>query len=212
MVKTSDKIILAVLVILLVGIGSVFITAFTSSNNAEKSNIDQNSAKQLTADEAKAIAISESASMDIGVVTDVELETESGTRVYSVEFTKGSVETDIKIDAKTGDILKVESDLDDGSDDIGDDEDDSEDDDADEETVERTTGMISEQEAIDIAKAQVNMAVVGQMTDVELENEDGTTVYAVEFTKNGIETDVKLNAKTGVVIEVESDEDEEDDD
>ncbi|MEK6871597.1 MAG: PepSY domain-containing protein [Nanoarchaeota archaeon] len=65
---------------------------------------------------------------------------------------------------------------------------------------------ITEEQAVAIAKKSVDMSVVGSITDVELEKEKGIAVYAIEFTDdNGVETDVKVEAKTGKVVLIESD-------
>jgi hypothetical protein len=69
------------------------------------------------------------------------------------------------------------------------------------------TPTISESQALQTAnKAYTG---TGAFTDIELEMEDGVLVFAVEYTeKDGNEVDVKINAKTGVVVLVESDKDE----
>ena len=69
---------------------------------------------------------------------------------------------------------------------------------------------ISSEEAKKIASGAVDVNIVGEITQVELENEDGNVVYAVEFTKDGTETDVKIDAGTGKVLLVESDQTEPD--
>jgi len=69
-------------------------------------------------------------------------------------------------------------------------------------------GVISEEEAIAIAYDAVDVSLVGKMTDIEIEREGGQVVYAVEFTKGGVETDVKIVAATGAVLLIESDLDE----
>jgi uncharacterized membrane protein YkoI len=73
-------------------------------------------------------------------------------------------------------------------------------------------GTISEVQAVSIAEATYKGD--GKKTQVELEMENGILVYAIEFTeKDGNEVDVKINAKTGAVVLVESDKtDTEDDD
>ena len=78
------------------------------------------------------------------------------------------------------------------------------------EEISRSGKTITEEQAISIAKNAVSTSSAGKMTDVELEKEQGILVYAVEFTKNGIETDVKIDAKTGKIVKIESDLDEED--
>lgn len=89
-------------------------------------------------------------------------------------------------------------------------------DDEDEVPMAPQPGTISEARAIEIATAAYTGN--GKRTDIELETEKGVLVYSVEFTeKDGNEVDVKLNAKTGAVVLIESDksdgeDDEEDDD
>ena len=64
---------------------------------------------------------------------------------------------------------------------------------------------LTAQEAMTIALEKVDPKVVGEITSIEIETEEDIIVYAVEFTKDGIETDVKINAKTGEVIKIEND-------
>ncbi len=71
---------------------------------------------------------------------------------------------------------------------------------------------ISTTDATLIALRAVNIKEVGEITNVQLENEDGNVVYAVEFTKNGIETDVKIDAGNGKVLLIEDDSSEADQD
>ncbi|MBU8880688.1 PepSY domain-containing protein [Bacillus sp. FJAT-29790] len=61
---------------------------------------------------------------------------------------------------------------------------------------------IKEAESIKIALEKVP----GTLKDVELEDEDGTIVYGVEIkAKDGSQQDVKVDAQTGKVINVEKD-------
>ena len=64
---------------------------------------------------------------------------------------------------------------------------------------------ISEGEAIVIALGALNISKDSKLTSVDLETVDGILVYAIEFTKDGIETDVKINAQTGEVVIIEDD-------
>lgn len=69
------------------------------------------------------------------------------------------------------------------------------------------TAKISESAALGIANKAYTGA--GVFTDIELEMEGGVLVFAIEYTeKDGNEVDVKVDAKTGAVILVESDKDE----
>lgn len=69
------------------------------------------------------------------------------------------------------------------------------------------TPSISESTAVSIAEDAYTGN--GRFTDIELEMEDSVLVYAVEYTESdGNEVDVKINAKTGIVVLIESDKDE----
>jgi hypothetical protein len=69
------------------------------------------------------------------------------------------------------------------------------------------TAKITESEALGIAGKAYTGA--GKFTDIELEMEADVLVYAIEYTEqDGNEVDVKIDAKTGRVVLVESDKDE----
>lgn len=75
-------------------------------------------------------------------------------------------------------------------------------------TAATATGLTEEQ-AIEIALLEVP----GEVQEIELETEDGTTVYEIEIIKaDGQEFEVEIAADTGAVIEVEAEDDDEDDD
>lgn len=66
---------------------------------------------------------------------------------------------------------------------------------------------ITEEDSIKIALEKVP----GTAEDVELENEDGTVVYAVEVkAKDGSKQDVKIDAQSGKVIKIDNERDEQD--
>ena len=69
------------------------------------------------------------------------------------------------------------------------------------------TAYISESAALTIAEDAYTGN--GRFTDIELEMEGGVLVYAVEYTESdGNEVDVKINAKNGAIVLIESDKDE----
>lgn len=77
--------------------------------------------------EAAAFSIAEEAYTGAGVFTDIELEMEEEVLVYAVEYTEADGnEVDVKINAKTGAVVLVESDKDELADDDGDDVDEDE--------------------------------------------------------------------------------------
>ena len=76
-------------------------------------------------------------------------------------------------------------------------------------TLADATGL-SEEQAIAIALAEIP----GEMTEVELEQEDGQEVYEVEIlTLDGSEMEIEVAADTGDILSVEAEaEDDHDDD
>ena len=207
MSKTIEKIVFGVLIVAIIGVTTQIIAGMNNEKPQEMqvSNADQ----QISLEQAKTIALNAVDTNKVGKLTDAEVENENGEVIYSIEFTKDNIETDVKIDAKNGNILVIENDITE----TDQDENEEEDEDDEELSAEEVSGdKITEEQAIEIAKTQVDMYIVGDITDVELEKENSIVVYAVEFTKNNVETDVKIDAKTGKVVKVESDLDEEEED
>ena len=66
----------------------------------------------ITAEQAKAIALKTVNTDDVGAITSIEIEMEGGVKVYTVEFTKDGFETDVKINIKTGAVILIDSDKD----------------------------------------------------------------------------------------------------
>ena len=204
MSKTIEKIVFGVLIVAIIGVTTQIIAGMNNEKPQEMqvSNADQ----QISLEQAKTIALNAVDTNKVGKLTDAEVENENGEVIYSIEFTKDNIETDVKIDAKNGNILAIENDLNEA-------DQDNNEGDEEELSAEETSGdKITEDQAIEIAKTQVDMSIVGEIKDIEIEKENNIVVYAVEFTKNNIETDVKIDAKTGKVVKVESDLDEEEED
>ena len=118
-----------------------------------------------------------------GTVEEIELEKENGNAFYSVEIINGKGEHDIKVDAYTGKILKIEVENDVGR-----------------KELEVVNPKISEEQAKKIALNAVN----GKVTDMEAKKVNGVYVYEVEIQSNGEETDVLVNMMTGKIESVES--------
>ncbi len=76
-------------------------------------------------------------------------------------------------------------------------------------TAASATGL-SEEQAVEIALLEV----AGEVQEIELETEDGMTIYEIEIlSADGQEFEVEIAADTGAVVEVEvEDADDEDDD
>jgi len=189
MVKTTDKILLGVLVVLLVASSGALITAF--SPNADRA--DSLTAVQMTTRtgdisvaEAKLIALGEVP----GIVTEFEIEKKFGMTLYAVEITNGDVETEVLINPRTGVIVSVEID---------------EDQEITEEELEKINGLITKEQAIAIAQKEVGG---GFFVSFESEIEHGQIIFEVELRLNGERVEVEIDAQTGDVIEVEYGEDD----
>lgn len=135
-----------------------------------------------------------------GKVNETELEEENGALVYSIKVKGQNEKTqEVKIDAKTGKVLKVESD----------EGEEGEQEEKDGEVPDQEEQKQLEKEAtltVDESKTLALKEIDGKVTDTELEDEDGVVVYSVEVTDhNGTKHDVKIDAKSGKVFKVEAD-------
>ncbi|MFH1404291.1 MAG: PepSY domain-containing protein [Candidatus Altiarchaeota archaeon] len=170
----------------------------------------------ITSDQANGIAVDTVNEDDVGVLTDVELEDEEGNTVYAVEFNKDGFETDVKIDASSGKVVKIEDDTTEEDADVDDAEeaddfeadDDMEEQQVDETALETVQSPISEDMAREIALS----AEDGRITDVELEKEGGVLVYAVELRNSHGEVDVKIDVSNGNIVKIERDDEEDGED
>lgn len=126
-----------------------------------------------------------------GTVEEIELEKENGNAVYSVEILNEEGEHDIKVDAYTGKILKIEVENDVGK-----------------KELEVVNPKISEEQAKNIA---LN-AVKGKVTDIEAKKVNGVYAYEVEIQSNGQEADVLVNMMTGKIESIETETADNDDD
>ena len=136
-----------------------------------------------------------------GTVNEVELEDEDGTIVYGIEVVStDGTQQDVKVDAQTGKIVKVEAD-----DEENGEENDEEENDAQSQAELAKQAKITEEEATKTALEKVP----GTVNEVELEDENGTIVYGIEVVStDGTQQDVKVDAQTGKIVKVEADDEE----
>ena len=117
----------------------------------------------------------------------VKLTTDNGKYVYDVEFYKGSSEYDYRIDAKSGEILGFDRDI---------------------EGYSPSTGqLIGEAKAKETAlnHAGLNSSEVS-FTKAKLDYDDGRYVYDVEFDCGKVEYDYESDATSGAILSYEKDE------
>jgi uncharacterized membrane protein YkoI len=135
-----------------------------------------------------------------GTVTGIELEDEDGQAVYAVDITDSNGKAlEVKVDAKSGTVTKVET----ADDENGKEEQDNEEQDSNELSqaqLEKQATVTKEQ-----ATAAALLKQPGTVKAIELEDEDGQAVYAVDVTdSNGKAFEVKVDAKSGTVTKVET--------
>lgn len=118
-------------------------------------------------------------------VKSIVLKTDDGLQEYKVTLTKGKRQYKLLYNAKNGTLLEYEWKLvSSGS---------------------SASSKISEEKARSIAQAKVPGASI---TKFELDNDDGKTVYEVELRKGTYEYEIKIDAKTGKILEFEMDTDD----
>ena len=147
----------------------------------------------ISADEAKTIALEAAGG---GEVREMELDRDD--REYEFEIRGESGEVDVKIDAKSGKVLKTERD------DQDDDRDDKDDDRDDDDRQAAPSNLISQDEAIQIAKSKAGSAA--EVIEAELDEDDGRWHYELELRDDKFEYEVDVDAETGDIIDFEKDE------
>ena len=158
-----------------------------------------NTAKKITADEAKNIALAHAklAQKDVTFVK-AELETDNNRLIYDVDFYSGNVEYDYDIDAVTGEIISSDLDIENYN------------------IPTQTTAAQQETAApaadIGVERAkEIALAHAGLSNDkvsfvkAQLDNEDGVKVYDIEFYSGNVEYDYEISVADGTIISADQD-------
>lgn len=119
-----------------------------------------------------------------GKVSDVELEWERGNLVYNVELQGNGTETDVELNANTGEVLKVKSEKEDEQD----------------EEITLDQKLFSASDAIQLAEKEAD----GEFSELQLDHDNGTLIYDIEL-EGKQEAEIKIDALTGKVLKVELD-------
>lgn len=174
--------------------GSVFGSS-SSANIVSAAQTDQE-----PIEEARAVQIAKDKFG--GEVINVEIDTEHGQKMYEVEMkntAKGRIDVDVS--AETGKIIEIDVERDD-------DEGHDEGHDEGKHKQMHKDGVypkISIDHAEQIALSQLD-GRDGRVEEVKLDQDDGEMVYKVEIeTQNGLEYDLKIDANSGKVVEMELD-------
>ncbi len=140
---------------------------------------------------------------------EVEYDNDDGVMVYEVDFHVGTTEYDYEIDAKTGDVLKVEKDVDDDAPNAGSgntsSSGSSSGNSSSSGSSSNTNSYISGDTALQKALAHAGVSA-SQAVDVDVEFDDGH--YDVDFRVGSTEYDYEIDAKTGAVLRYEKDVDD----
>lgn len=118
-----------------------------------------------------------------GKFTLVSLKIDDGVSEYKIKMKKGSYKYELVYDSKNGKLLEYKQEF------IG-------------AKSTKSSKYIGETKAKSIALKKAPGATI---VKVEFDNDDGVAVYEIEMKKGAYEYDVKINAKTGKVIEFEKD-------
>ncbi|TSB44712.1 PepSY domain-containing protein [Alkalicoccobacillus porphyridii] len=119
--------------------------------------------------------------VDLDTIIQTELEVENAQFVYEVEFNVHGDGEDVKVSGETGEILSIDDDF----------------------NINPSGDQISAEEAKAIAIKEVGEGA--KVTEVDLDTDDGISIYEIELNLNGTEYDVDLDANTKEVLKVEKD-------
>lgn len=115
--------------------------------------------------------------------TEAKLEYDDGRAEYDIEFTANAKRYEYEIRASDGEVLEFSS-----------------------EAIPEPTGLLSESKAKELALTYAGFSEEQvTFTKSKLDYDGGVTKYEVEFTVNGIEYEIELDAETGEILKSEID-------
>ena len=159
------------------------ILEFDREREDKKPTVD--TSKFISVEEAKAAALKR-ASLDASKVTftKAELDADDRTPHYDIEFVSGGYEYEFEIDAKSGKILEFDREREDKK-----------------PTVDTSKFIsVEEAKAAALKRASLDASKV-TFTKAELDIDDRTPHYDIEFVSGGYEYEVEVNAKNGRIID-----------
>ncbi|WP_121611109.1 PepSY domain-containing protein [Mesobacillus foraminis] len=142
---------------------------------------------KISMEKAEEIAVKEAG----GTVEKVKYDKDDSRENYEVELRSedGNDDTDVKIDAVTGEVISI-------------DRDDDDDDDANESNVQNTEVKLSKDDVIAIAVKETP----GTVTEFEFDRDD--LVYELEVKTDKSQVDYEIDANTGKILEKDTDDDQ----
>ena len=179
--------------------------------NAVSTSAAINSAKNISIEDAKQIALAHAKIAQSGVTfIKAKLDTEDGRQVYDIEFYSGNTEYDYEIDAISGEIVSSDMDIENYT--------------IPAQTAAQpaatqaapaattaaqsnnTAGDIGIEKAREIAMSHAGVSA-GSVSFVKakIDTEDGVKVYDIEFYSGNVEYDYEINAATGAIVSFDQD-------
>ena len=141
---------------------------------------------EITLEAAKQIAL-EKAGVAAGdaVFTKMHQDHDDGRAVYEIEFYAGDAEYDMDVDIATGEVTDFETEA---------------------RVLVEAGGSISQETARQIALARVDKTEDEvKFTKTQLDEEDGRTVYEIEFVCDNVEYEFDIDASSGVILDFDAD-------
>ncbi|MCP3740526.1 PepSY domain-containing protein [Rossellomorea sp. BNER] len=160
--------------------GAVGVSAVSGNEVGGESSSSQG--KFISMEQAKVIAVKESK----GTVESIELDNENGRAIYEVDIEDKNDDVDVKINAISGEVVKIEKEKDDDDDDNNE---------------SASNVKISQEKAIEIAQK----AKQGNVVEIEL---DDHQYYDIEMKNGKEEIELKIDANNGKILEEETDHDD----
>lgn len=154
----------------------------------------------ISASEAKKIALKQ---LD-GEIIGFEYDGDDRTPHYEIDIVKGNEKIEVEINAGTGNAVVTEREN------IRANAENTEKTDETAKTSESTnnSSIVTEKQAIEIAKAKAS----GTVTDLELDEDDNRLIYEIEIRNGKMEYDFEIDATTGDIIKYEEDLNDDNDD
>ncbi|MDY3926569.1 MAG: stalk domain-containing protein [Anaerotignum sp.] len=161
--------------------------SFKENDNTTRNDIGMSGAKKIALQDAKL------KEKDVTFVT-TKSNHDDGRKIYEVEFYYDDVEYDYEIDARTGEILDFDKEIE------GKKHTDEK------ETKKEATDEITVEQAKDIALKDAGLTE-GQVSKLKVkkDHDDGVVKYKVEFEKDNTEYEYEINAETGKILKSEKD-------